>query len=426
MKKQYTDFLLRLSFLVATFILSGIAINAYSQVRVEPAATPCDIEIQCLLDTVSNYSIQMTTMPYSGPYPDPPQGGCGMDNPHWYAFVAGHSILTVTIQVKNCTQGSSGPGVQFTIYQGDPTCNIINDTLTVAGLEFLSGQCKPSMAMGTYAYVFRATPGHTYYFLLDGYANSLCEVSINIQQERVLPPLDQASEVFIEPLEDSYCAGDIIEITSSHDTGGFYTNGWDDYLTDNGDGTASFLIGENMDFVHFYYTYADTSLGCLITADYIIENIIPLPILYHDEVSIDSGDSATIGVEPEENVVYTWSTGETGSYITVTEGGDYTISAIDTISGCENSIVINVTVVVSVISIEETKLNLYPNPFKDMLTIESLDYNGGFKLMNTQSVIYTDGMFRQGETLRINSSSWPPGTYYMILEDSRSVKLMKQ
>ncbi len=580
MKKQYSDFLLSLSFMIVAFILSGIAINAYSQTQVEPSYTPCDAnDLQCDLDTINTYLFQMTYMPYDGPYPDPPQGGCGMDNPNWFAFVAGDSILKVTLDVRHCTTGSSGPGVQMTIYDGDPQCSINGSNLFVQGLNYIAGRCNPPMDMGTYTYVFSATPGHTYYILLDGWSSSLCEININIEQGGVLPALDQPvqpgrvytdgfngpdslclgakrytfsiddfpigaaqaiwvlpngdtliselgsseitiidsiynffsepgefelcvsvvnpcdqspfacrtyyidepgiafssaevcygeiynwlydidtkelgpggyifeefaetpqgclveyhleltitpfDDVFIEPLEGPYCIGDVIEITGSHDSGKFYTDRWDDFLTDHGDGTATFITGA-MDFVHLFYTYTDTVLGCSTTADYIISNITPLPILYNSDTSIESGDSAIIGVQPEENVVYSWSTGETGSYISVTEEGDYTLTAVDTISGCENSIVINVTVVVSVISIEETKLNLYPNPFKNMLTIESLDYIGRFKLMNSQSVIYTDGMFRQGEILRINSSSWPPGTYYMILEGARSIKLIKQ
>ncbi len=581
MENKYHEILLRLSLMVIVFILFGIAENVYSQQQVEPAATPCDIEIQCLLDTISNYSFHMTKMPYSGPYPDPPQGGCIMDNPNWFAFLAGDYLVRLTINVKDCTQGSSGQGVQLTVYRGEPTCNIIGDNLIVTGLEYIAGNCQPAMTPGTYTYTFNTTPGHTYFILLDGYGSSLCEVNINVEQGGILPTLDEPvqpgrvytdgfngpdslclgakrytfsidnfpigashaiwalpngdtlksklgsseitvvdslqqffsapgeielcvsvlnacdqspfacrtyyidepgiaassveicygevynwvydidtkelgpgihnfeeiaenpegclveyqleltitpfDDVFIHDLEDEYCFGDVIEVIGSHDSGEFRTNGLGHYLTNHGDGTATFRIDRMVDSIHLYYTYTDTILGCSITAEHIIRDIFPQPRLNHkDEIVLETGDSVTIGVQPEDSVLYTWSTGETGSYITVKEGGDYTLTAVDTISGCENSIVINVTVIVSVISIEETKLNLYPNPFKDMLTIESLDYNGGFKLMNTQSVIYTDGMFRQGETLRINSSSWPTGTYYMILEDARSIKLIKQ
>lgn len=212
MKKIYKKSAKGLSFLVGLlFLLTPFIIHG-QETEVDPSPDPCTIDVQCGFQAINNYVIEMGNMPYSGPYPDPPQSGCGLDNPNWFAFVAGGTAVTLTINVAHCSQGSSGPGVQLTIYEGDPECNISPGSAIITGLTYIAGRCSPAMSPGVYTYTFNTVPGYTYYMLLDGWGSSLCTVEVSIEQGGEPPALEETiepEEVYLPEFDgpDTICLG---------------------------------------------------------------------------------------------------------------------------------------------------------------------------------------------------------------------------
>lgn len=128
---------------------------------------------------------------------------------------------------------------------------------------------------------------------------------------------------------------------------------------------------------------------------------------------------------------YLWSTGDTISYITVNELGDYWVNIVNE-NGCVSgdTIFIEVDVCTNVNDIIlEDEIGIYPNPFRNSLTIEFGEVNT--KLLSVE-VLSSNGklLYRYDnmvlETLSIHNLEMPSGNYYLVIEFIDGTKFTKK
>ncbi len=119
--------------------------------------------------------------------------GCissALNNPDWFAFIAGSTTIVLTVTPSDCVPGPGGnSGMQGAIYAGSCTGPMI------------ASQC----ACTTQAFTLGAAnfiPGTTYYLLFDGCAGVVCDYEIEVvtgstaSVEPALTNLDASGEVF--------------------------------------------------------------------------------------------------------------------------------------------------------------------------------------------------------------------------------------
>lgn len=116
-----------------------------------------------------------------------PSGGnlvCGsifIHNDQWFGFVAGTESITIDISTSNCQQGNGLQAAFFANCQDDAlACNP-----GVGG-----GEGQP-LILSYAAFV----PGQTYYLMIDGWTNDVCNYTINVLQGSVSPPPVSAPSV---------------------------------------------------------------------------------------------------------------------------------------------------------------------------------------------------------------------------------------
>ncbi len=196
----------RMNTLLSILFSLCIAHLGISQV-VPPEDNPCDAPPQCGFNVVDQYDFIMKKTPTSCNWPDEP--ACQLDDPHWFAIVAGSNQVDMTFSVANCIINN---GVQFSVYEGDPTCTV---GCNYTGLDGpWAGNCLVPLLPGgnPHQYNFATTPGYTYYLVFDGYSDDFCEISIQIDDGGEAPMVDEPNvPVSIDFPEfngpDTICAG---------------------------------------------------------------------------------------------------------------------------------------------------------------------------------------------------------------------------
>lgn len=143
-----------------------------------------------------------------------PSGGntvCGqifIHNDQWFGFVAGTQSITINIATSNCQAGN---GLQAAFFS-----NCQSDALT----------CNPGSAGGggqplllTYS---NFVPGQTYFLMVDGWTNDVCNYEIEVLDGSVSPPAPAAPSAPEGPTQ--VCPGAVVEYTIPQVEGaGYYT-----------------------------------------------------------------------------------------------------------------------------------------------------------------------------------------------------------
>lgn len=183
--------------------------------------------------------------------------------------------------------------------------------------------------------------------------------------------------------------------------------------------TGNFLITIGYEDIH----------GCSSSTS---KEIIIHPLPYLDlpqDTSFSPGDTIKIGPkEREKDTEYLWSNGKTTRRITVNNPGIYSVTATNTVTTCINADTITVTFEVpsKTQDLDQMSMNIYPNPFTDRFILESQDYSGEFKVINARGIIFYEDKISAGESFHIDSNSWVPGVYYIVVPELGSVKMIKQ
>ena len=175
--------------LVLLLSLSYLGLNAQCNIPAPPAFTCEDAPVLCDLDWYCSTSTTVNAI-------DQPSTFCGMvSNNNWIGFIAGTTNIAIDIIVGNCQGTQNGIGIQAQVYSqcGEPWAAVSNclyeitplsvETLILNGLEI----------------------GKTYYLMTDGFANDICDYSLQISAGNTIAPVPDPAAPIIGDIE--YCPG---------------------------------------------------------------------------------------------------------------------------------------------------------------------------------------------------------------------------
>jgi Secretion system C-terminal sorting domain len=121
---------------------------------------------------LDGFSSTLSTLNIPAEFPGCP--GNALNNPDWYAFVAGDKTITLQIVPSNC-HGTNGQfGMQAAIYTA---CGGFSGS----AYGTLAAQClctEDSFNLSSSQFV----PGQTYYIVFDGCAGDICDFTVNVLQ----------------------------------------------------------------------------------------------------------------------------------------------------------------------------------------------------------------------------------------------------
>ncbi|MEM6723108.1 MAG: Ig-like domain-containing protein, partial [Bacteroidota bacterium] len=147
-------------------------------------------------------------------------------------------------------------------------------------------------------------------------------------------------EVVVNPLPiaqingpNVICDNDCITLIATPGTG--FTYKWIDGNGIDVGNTASITLCGTA-FVSPYFLIVTDANGCEGVSEPfdIIHGVSPVPNITATPSPPCEGQLTTLAVDPPHTAIYTWSTGDVGPSITVSQAGAYTVIATDPVSGC--------------------------------------------------------------------------------------------
>ncbi len=215
----------------------------------------------------------------------------------------------------------------------DNTSVILTATSSEPGTYLWTG---PNMFEETTLSVTATEPG-TYYFTATYSNNCFIEDSVVVEINGVIPSVNAGPDQIIT-----------CDVTEVYLDGSLSSQGIDilyNWTDETGD-TISQDIGVIVTSGGTYYLQlTDTSTGCISAIDaveVIDSTALPIAIIYAEPQNIldCTVSSILLYTIDQENVSYTWGSSggsSTVDQITISEPDTYTLLAVDTITGCENS-----------------------------------------------------------------------------------------
>lgn len=194
-------------------------------------------------------------------------------------------------------------------------------------------------------------------------------------------------------LDTSFCKGDSITLSA----GTFSKHWWS-----NGDSLQTTTINSAGE----YWLQVENSKGCLNKDSIIIlENDLPKPFLGNDTVYCDTTKFITLN--PGSYKTYKWQNSSTDSFFIVTPSflglGAHTFKVnVEDKNGCKNSDIIVLTFEKCKTALNDIKgisIDIYPNPAKDHITIES-NFNS---LSNVQIIDATGKVILSKSSMHVTS-----------------------
>lgn len=162
-------------------LFSGFSAFAQDCNDPPPALCPCDVEIICGFEALDGYCLEMPpNLVTSSTFVGCPNNV--IDNPAWFAFVAGEEFLDMDLIPSNCSQGAFfSIGIHWAIYTGTPDCTGSGADCVFTGLtpELTSCGCPGNF---THNISIPTVPGQTYYVLIDGCGGSQCDIEIVVNE----------------------------------------------------------------------------------------------------------------------------------------------------------------------------------------------------------------------------------------------------
>ncbi|MFN4080321.1 MAG: hypothetical protein ACK4NS_05430 [Saprospiraceae bacterium] len=158
-------------FAFALFIIPGINAQVTPQCFTPPPPGAESCQTTCVYCNFDGYTGINNGFPSGG---NTVCGAIFIHNDQWFGFVAGTSTITIDISTSNCQQGN---GLQAAFF-----ANCQDDALT----------CNPGTSGGGGQPLILSytdfVPGQTYYLMIDGWTNDVCNYTINVLQGSVSPP----------------------------------------------------------------------------------------------------------------------------------------------------------------------------------------------------------------------------------------------
>jgi len=141
-----------------------------------------------------------------------PLGGCPtniLNNPDWYAFVAGSSSISIQVEPSNCQGTFNRYGMQAAIYAD---CGIGFGGNPLA----LQCECTDSAFMLT---SLQFVPGQTYYIVFDGCAGDICDFTVDVVEGITTGLPNIAGPTFV-------CSQDTVVYTLNTPFSAIYSVNW--------------------------------------------------------------------------------------------------------------------------------------------------------------------------------------------------------
>jgi hypothetical protein len=189
----------------------------------------------------------------------------------------------------------------------------------------------------------------------------------------------------------TFCAGGSVTLTAP--------TGYVGYLWSNGQGTPSITVSQ----AGSYSLVGTTAAGCTYAVGQpvvvsVTQATIPV-ISANGPLELCTGQSVTLSVQPQSNTQYQWSNGATGTSITVSQAGTYTVVA-STANGCISTAQ-GITVSVGT---QQTPFVTVSSPFICLGSPVTLSAQFGFG-----SYTWSNG--QTGQTITVNQA----GTYSVVV-----------
>lgn len=142
------------------------------------------------------------------------------------------------------------------------------------------------------------------------------------------------------------------------------------------------------------YTVEVSGCGDCSATDEVTVIVNNVTVNAGSDQTIDEGNSTTLSVvNPDPSIVYTWSTGQIGTSITVAPSATTTYTVMAEKDGCKNTDTVVVTVIkVDTCTVQQFQVTAYPNPV-DSRGVLKLD----IKLDRDQNVTYS--IFTMGDPI---------------------------
>ncbi len=182
---------------IILIILFFSAINSFSQpCDIPPATNNCEsAPIICDIDILDGYCTSMSSiLTFNAPAPMCSIGG-SPHNPFWIAFYAGCNALELNIHLANCDTVNGTTGVQCAIY-GYGGNGLCTSSFDQPGEILDCDVACPNDNLITLN-ANGMTVGRIYYFVIDGCAGSVCDLTISVNNFCGAPNIDN----WIEPIE---------------------------------------------------------------------------------------------------------------------------------------------------------------------------------------------------------------------------------
>lgn len=179
------------------------------------------------------------------------------------------------------------------------------------------------------------------------------------------------------------------------------------------------------------FNNGELELPVSLTMEVVYDN--PLTVTPSGTVNLDFGESVTLTASTNGLSNHTWSNGESGPEITVSETGQYTVTAND--GSCNQSVSVQVNVAEDPVGIDELDfqyLDIFPNPTMSEFVIswESTDRIDVLRIYNMQGKIMHEEQLKSNvEQKTISAASWAAGVYFIELTGAKGTvqkKLIKQ
>ncbi|MCX6757296.1 MAG: T9SS type A sorting domain-containing protein [Candidatus Nomurabacteria bacterium] len=210
-------------------------------------------------------------------------------------------------------------------------------------------------------------------------------------------PLPNASITYGGNL--AVCDGNSVLLTA-HPTTGNYS--WSD-------GT----IGQttNANTAGIYSVIVTNSFGCSATA-----NSLPIVIHPNPTVIVNGAGSVLVATAIGGSAPYNyiWNPGGAGQSMTFTTATSYTVTATDA-NGCSGSL--SSMLSIGIEEVGEELINMYPNPFSNVLTVEIK--NGNYKVSVSDITGRTVRDFKADGTFQIDKDNLTPGIYFIHIQNDK-------
>ncbi|MCR9172979.1 MAG: gliding motility-associated C-terminal domain-containing protein [bacterium] len=305
-----------------------------------------------------------------------------IDNNSWIKFTAASTTAQLDVNIYDCWVGNypSG-GLQMQIFEGSNCANFV----PVSNFE--------ESSTGFTIVANNLVVGNDYYLMVDGYAGDICNYTITAQSGVQFPDIANVAPI---------CEGESVQLTAPPGAASYE---WQH----NGATTQSITVTPSTTETYFCEVTGLCDYKQTLDVTVTVNPNPSVSITNGTSAAICAGESITLNASGATN--YNWSTGQSGSSLTVSPATltNYTVTGTDA-NGCTNDAQIAVTVnAVPTLTANPTAIDSDCGASNGAL-------NGAVGSgANPISYEWSDGTNVIGNNA--NLTGIPAGTYYLTVTD---------